>query len=64
MNSSFSTYIARDSFIHRFNPSLKLIILLFFIVMIFLPAGFFGQIILLVILLIGWISAKLPARSM
>jgi energy-coupling factor transport system permease protein len=53
MNSGFSTYVMRDSFIHRFNPSLKLIMLVFFIVMIFLPLGFFGQLILFVVFIAG-----------
>jgi energy-coupling factor transport system permease protein len=53
MNNGFSAYIVRDSFMHRFNPSLKLIILVMFIVMIFLPLGFFGQVILLTILIVG-----------
>jgi energy-coupling factor transport system permease protein len=43
----------RDSFMHRFNPSLKLIVLVLFIVMIFLPLGFFGQTILLTVLIVG-----------
>ncbi|MDR0739354.1 MAG: energy-coupling factor transporter transmembrane protein EcfT [Mycoplasmataceae bacterium] len=64
MNNGFSTYIDRNSFIHKFNPSLKLIILVFFIVMIFMPIGFFGQAIIFIILTIGWIVAKLPGRTM
>ncbi|MDR1235157.1 MAG: energy-coupling factor transporter transmembrane protein EcfT [Mycoplasmataceae bacterium] len=64
MNNSFSTYIARESFVHKFNPSLKLIIAVVFIVMIFLPLGFFGQSILLIILITGWLVAKLPAKTM
>ncbi|MDR3330219.1 MAG: energy-coupling factor transporter transmembrane protein EcfT [Mycoplasmataceae bacterium] len=64
MANSFSAYIDRDSYIHRFNPSLKLIILVMFVVMVFLPIGFFGQTILLIVLIIGWCVAKLPFRTM
>jgi energy-coupling factor transporter transmembrane protein EcfT len=34
---------------HRLNPSLKMIGMVFLIVCIFLPSGFFGQAILLLI---------------
>lgn len=62
--NAFSNYITKKSFMHNLNPSLKLISVIFIIVMIFLPIGFFGQLICLSLIIGLWISSKLPWRIM
>ncbi len=58
------TYIRRNSPIHKLNPSLKFIAYVLFIILVFLPIGFFGQTILLGIILIIYVMAKLPKKSL
>lgn len=62
--ANFNPYIDKPSLIHRLNPSLKIIIILFLIILVFLPTGLFGQVFLLVISLILWFMARLPWRTM
>jgi energy-coupling factor transporter transmembrane protein EcfT len=47
--ANFNPYISKHSIIHRLNPSLKIIVMVFFIVLVFLPTGLFGQVFLLII---------------
>ncbi|MDE7433997.1 MAG: hypothetical protein K2M43_02625 [Mycoplasmoidaceae bacterium] len=49
--NSFSTYIHRESFVHRLNPSLKFMCGILMIVMVFLPLGFFGQVVIFAIVM-------------
>lgn len=62
--ASFNAYINKNSVIHHLNPSLKFLSFVLLIIMVFLPIGFFGQIILFGIVLSFWITAKLPWRLM
>lgn len=62
--NNFSNFIHSKTFMHKMNPSLKLMITIFLIVMIFLPIGFFGQLICLLIILPLWFSSKLPWKRM
>ncbi len=57
-------YIYKNSFLHRMNPSLKFIMVILFIVIIFLPYGFIYQFFLLGILLIAYFMAKLPIKRL
>lgn len=52
-----------NSVIHRLNPSLKFIAFVVIIVMIFLPLGFFAQIIIGTLLLLVYIASKLSFRK-
>ena len=54
MNSTFNQDLSRNSFWHRLNPAVKIIITLLFIVIIFLPNGFFGQLIAIVGIATMW----------
>lgn len=60
---NYNGYVSRNSLIHRMNPSIKFITSIFFIVLIFIPYGFFTQLILLAILLIIYFIAKLPIKK-
>lgn len=62
MASGFNAYVQKNSIIHRLNPSLKLIGVVFLLVMVFLPTGFFGQLILIIIVAAIWIMSRLPKR--
>lgn len=60
---NYSGYVKRNSIIHKMNPSIKFIISIIFIVLIFIPAGFFLQTILLVIIISLFFLAKIPLRK-
>ncbi|MCF0228049.1 MAG: energy-coupling factor transporter transmembrane protein EcfT, partial [Malacoplasma sp.] len=62
MNSTFNQDLSRNSFWHRLNPAVKIIITLLFIVIIFLPNGFFGQLIAIVGIATMWTLAWIPFR--
>lgn len=62
MNNSFNLYIHQNSFWHKLNPSIKLIITIIFIALIFLPTGLFGQLIVFVIITLIFILSKVPLR--
>lgn len=62
--NSFSTYIHRESFVHRLNPSLKFMCGILMIVMVFLPLGFFGQVVIFAIVMTLWFASKLRWRIM
>jgi energy-coupling factor transporter transmembrane protein EcfT len=47
--ANFNPYIQRQSLIHRLNPSLKMIVTLFVVILVFLPTGLFGQVFLLLL---------------
>lgn len=57
-------YIEKKSLWHKLNPAVKLLISLFFIVIIFLPLGFFGLTISFVCLFLIWLSSRLPWKSL
>ena len=57
-------FIKRDSIIHRLNPSLKFIAFIVLIAMIFLPLGFFAQMLIGVVVLAIYFAAKLPKKMM
>ena len=57
-------FIKRDSIIHRLNPSLKFIGFIVMIAMIFLPLGFFAQMLIGVVVLAIYFVAKLPKKMM
>lgn len=57
-------YIAGNSLIHRMNPSLKFICCILFIVMIFIPFGFFFQIVLSIVVISIYFIAKLPIKKL
>lgn len=60
---TYNGYLYRNSIIHRMNPSLKFIATILFIVMIFVPYGFFFQIILFAIIMGIYVIAKLPLKK-
>lgn len=60
---NYNGYVYRNSIIHRMNPSIKFISSIIFIVLIFIPYGFFSQLILLAILLTLYFLAKLPIKK-
>lgn len=62
--SAFNSYVQQNSIIHRINPSLKFLAFTLLIIMVFIPTGLFGQIILLVVVLSIWFSSRLPFRLM
>ncbi|MEG2922301.1 MAG: energy-coupling factor transporter transmembrane component T [Malacoplasma sp.] len=61
---TYNGYLYRNSVIHRMNPSLKFITTILFIAMIFIPYGFFFQIILFVLIIGIYFLAKLPMRKL
>ena len=52
-----------NSVIHRLNPSLKFIAFVVIIVMIFLPLGFFAQLIIGILLITLYIASKLSLKK-
>ncbi len=60
---NYNGYVYRNSIIHRMNPSIKFLTSIFFIILIFIPYGFFTQLIILAILLIIYFLAKLPIKK-
>lgn len=61
---NYNGYVSRSSFIHRLNPSMKFLSSIIFIVLIFIPYGFFSQVILLVVLLSIYFIARLPVKRL
>lgn len=59
-----NSYIFRRSIIHRLNPAIKFISFILLIAMIFLPLGFFAQMIIGTFILIVFFVAKLPKRTL
>ncbi|WP_412032359.1 energy-coupling factor transporter transmembrane component T family protein [Malacoplasma muris] len=60
---NYNGYVYRNSIIHRMNPSIKFLTSILFIILIFIPYGFFTQLIILAILLIIYFLAKLPIKK-
>ena len=61
---SANAYVFRRSPIHRLNPAIKFISFILLIAMIFLPLGFFAQMIIGVFILIIFFVAKLPKKTL
>ncbi|AJQ45212.1 cobalt transporter [Ureaplasma diversum] len=59
---SSNAYIFRRSPIHSLNPAIKFVSFILLIAMIFLPLGFFAQMIIGTFILIVFFVAKLPKR--
>lgn len=59
-----NTFIQKNSIIHKINPSLKLVITFFLMIMIFIPYGFFYQGLLLVFCLSIFFISKLPLKKL
>lgn len=51
------------SFLHKMNPSLKIMCVIFLLIIAFLPTGVFGQLILLPVIIGLWIGCRLPGRK-
>jgi len=63
VKSLSSALNGKKSFLYRMNPALKVFVTILFIVLIFLPTGFFAQMALLFIIIGLFISAKLPSKK-
>lgn len=61
---NFNGYVLKESIIHRMNPSLKFLMVVFVIIMIFIPFGFISQLILLIFTLSLYFLAKLPLKKL
>ncbi len=64
MQQTLENYINRKSFWHKLNPVIKIIVTILFLVIIFLPIGFFGLTISFVSLAIIWFSSRLPFKTL
>ncbi|WP_027123962.1 energy-coupling factor transporter transmembrane component T family protein [Mycoplasmoides pirum] len=62
MSNFINGYILRNSFVHRINPVLKILIFISFVVLILLPLGFVIQSIIFLIVTAIFFVAKLPSR--
>jgi energy-coupling factor transporter transmembrane protein EcfT len=60
--AGFTNYINRKSFLHQMNPTLKFAMCVMLIVLVFIPNGIFGELILLINVMILWFGSKLPKR--
>lgn len=60
---NYNGYINTNSIVHRMNPAIKFIISIVLIVLIFIPAGFFIQIISLVLIIGIYFLSKLPIKK-
>lgn len=61
---NFNGYIAKESILHKMNPSLKFLSVCFIIALIFIPFGFFFQMIILIFTLSLYFLAKLPLKKL
>lgn len=57
-------FVKRNSIIHRLNPSLKFVAFIVMIAMIFLPLGFFAQMLIGITVVSVYFAAKLPVKTM
>ncbi|SYV95165.1 ABC-type cobalt transport system, permease component CbiQ and related transporters, partial [Mycoplasmoides gallisepticum] len=62
MKNAINGYILSNSVVHKTNPSIKLIIFIAFVVIIFLPTGLVFQLIVLAIISLIFMISKLPFR--
>ena len=63
MFNKFDADSTRISFWHKLNPAVKLFITILFVVVIFLPTGFFGQLVSLVFIVIMWVLSRIPFKT-
>lgn len=61
---NYNGYVNTNSIIHRMNPSIKFIVAIIFIILIFIPYGFILQIFLLALIISFYFLAKLPWRRL
>lgn len=61
---NYNGFVSKNSFIHRMNPSLKFLMTCFVIAMIFIPFGFFFQLVLIIFVLALYFFAKLPLKKL
>lgn len=57
-------YIYSNSFVHKLNPALKFIGFILMIILIFLPLGYFGQLIVGCLVMAGFFLAKLSGKTL
>ncbi len=57
-------YIYSNSLIHKLNPALKFIGFILMIVLIFLPLGYFGQLIVGIMVMVGFLISKLSGKTL
>lgn len=62
MNSFINGYILRNSFVHRMNPVLKILIFICFVILILLPLGLIFQTFIFLLVTMIFFIAKLPFR--
>ncbi|MES3497556.1 CbiQ family ECF transporter T component [Mycoplasmoides gallisepticum] len=62
MKNAINGYILSNSVVHKTNPSIKLIIFIAFVVIVFLPTGLVFQLIVLAIISLIFMISKLPFR--
>lgn len=62
MNNFINGYISRNSIIHKMNPTLKMLMFISFMILIFIPIGFMAQMIVWLIVSSLFFVAKLPSR--
>ena len=60
---SFSFYQARDSFLHRLDPRAKLLSFFSLLICVALTAHLFGLLFALMLVLLGFLLAKIPLRD-
>ncbi|WP_033160145.1 energy-coupling factor transporter transmembrane component T family protein [Mycoplasmoides alvi] len=62
MNSFINGYILRNSFVHKMNPVLKILIFICFVILILLPLGLIFQSFIFILATAIFFIAKLPYR--
>lgn len=63
MNIALGKYLPFNTIIHRLDPRLKILVLISFLVIVFLPLGLYGYIFFGVVLLSLLLIAKVPFKS-
>lgn len=63
MSFSLNTYLARNSYVHRFDPRIKLILLLVFSVAVFMVTTWIGLGIFALVLAIVLTASRLPVKQ-
>ncbi len=58
-NISLGRYLPLDSWLHKIDPRMKIMMMIFMLIAIFIPAGWWGYLILATVLLITFITAKI-----
>lgn len=62
MQNSLEQYINKKSFWHATNPTVKILVTIFLITIVFLPIGFFGLLVATSLIVLIWILARLPLK--